>query len=300
MKKLSIILALCIVTISCKGNENKPIDSITVKTEQNKLKRYQVESGIIHYTSTISGKVLGNTMSGTGTESVYFKDWGAIELRDEKSTETNEMKLFGKTNKETKNKHVINKLDNGEWYIVDFDKKEITATRSLPIDAITAFHPESDAGDTGKEMLKGLGGKKIGEENYMGYNCEIWEAMGVKQWVYKHITLKIESTVMGITTSKKTISVEFNISVPDANFKLPDYPIIKQESFFDNEDVSFDMNDMEDLDANMDKISKLSFEEWKKMALADDADEEMQNMSEEELREMYDMMQKMLKMRKGN
>ncbi len=297
MKKLSILLVLFIVTISCKGNENKPVDSLTVKTEQNKLKRYQVESGIIHYTSTISGKVLGNTMSGSGTESVYFKDWGAIELRDEKSSETNEIKIFGNTKKDTKNKHIINKLDNGEWYIVDFDKKEITATRSLPIDAITAFHPESDAGDTGKEMYKSLGGEKIGEENYRGYNCEIWEAMGVKQWVYKHITLKIESTIMGITTSKKATSIEFNISVPDAKFELPDYPIIKQESFFDNEEVGAEM---EDIDANMEVISKLSFEEWKKMALADKEDEEMQQMSDQELRETYDMIQKMVKLRKGN
>ncbi|SDW15017.1 hypothetical protein SAMN05444411_101163 [Lutibacter oricola] len=300
MKKLSIIIALFTIIVSCKGNENKPADSLAInstKSDQNKLKRYQVKSGIIHYTSTISGKVLGNTMSGTGTESVYFKDWGAIELRDEKSTETSSMKFFGKTKKETTNKRVINKLDNGEWYIVDFDRKEITATRSLPIDAITAFHPESDAGDTGKQMVKGLGGKKIGEETFMGYNCEIWEALGVKQWVYKHITLKIESTVLGVTTSKKATSIKFNISVPDSHFKLPDFPIVKQESFLSNDDIDFDM---EDIDANLEKVGKLSYSEWKKMALADKDDEEMQNMSEEELRQTYDMIQKMVKMRKGN
>ena len=39
-----------------------------------------------------------------------FKDWGAIELRDEKSSETNEIKIFGNTKKDTKNKHIINKL----------------------------------------------------------------------------------------------------------------------------------------------------------------------------------------------
>ncbi len=49
---------------------------------------------------------------------------------------------------------------------------------------------------------------------------------------------------------------------------------------------------MQDLDANIDQLSKLSFEEWKKMALADQEDEEMQNMSDKELRETYDMMHK--------
>lgn len=299
MKKISIILALFIVTISCKGNENKPVDSLATKTEQNKLNRYQVESGIIHFTSTISGNVLGSTMTGEGTETIYFKDWGAIELKDEKSSETTQIKIFGKTQNETTTKHIINKLDNGEWYTVDFDRKEIIAKRAIPIDMITAFHPDSDAGDAGKEMIKGLGGKKIGEENYMGYQCEIWEAMGVKQWVYKHVTLKIETTVMGITTSKKATNIEFNIAVPDKHFKLPDFPIKKEESFFDNEDMNFDMNDMEDMDANMEMLSKLTYEEWKKMALADESDEEMKNMSEEELRQTYDMIQKMVKMRKG-
>lgn len=300
MKKINIILALFIITISCKGNENKPADSLAVKIEQNKLKRYQVESGIIHFTSTISGKILGSTMTGTGTETIYFKDWGAIELKDEKSSETTHIKFFGKTKEETTTKHTVNKLDNGEWYTVNFERKEITAKRSMPIDMITAFHPDSDAGDTGKEMVKSLGGKKIGEENYMGYPCEIWEAMGVKQWVHKHITLKIETTVMGITTSKKATNIEFNIAVPDKYFKLPDFPIKKEESFFSNEEMNFDMDNMEDMDANMDKLSKLSFEEWKKMALSDKDDEEMQHMSEDELRQTYNMIQKMAKMRKGN
>jgi len=142
-----------------------------------------------------------------------------------------------------------------------------------------------------------MNGKIIGEEDYMGYKCEIWEAMGVKQWVYNHFTLKIETTVMGVTTSKKAISIQFNISVPEEHFKLPNFPIKKEESFFSNEDMDFDM---ENMNADMDKLSKLSFEEWKKMALSDKEDTEIQNMSEKELREMYDMIQRMVKMKKGN
>ena len=133
MKKINIILALFIIIISCKGNENKPADSLAVKIEQNKLKRYQVESGIIHFTSTISGKVLGSTMTGTGTETIYFKDWGAIELKDEKSSETTHIKFFGKAKEETTTKHTVNKLDNGEWYTVDFERKENSAKLILPI-----------------------------------------------------------------------------------------------------------------------------------------------------------------------
>ncbi len=289
MKKSSLLILLCATLVSCNGNSQK------------ELKRYQIKSGIVNYESTITGKVLGSTMSGSGTEIIYFKDWGAIELKDEKSTQNTQTKIFGQKKEETKETHIVNKLDNGEWFTVDFENKEIIAKRSLPIDMIVAFHPNADAGDAGKDMIKGLNGKIIGEEDYLGYKCEIWEAMGVKQWVYKHFTLKIESTVMGITTSKKATSIQFDINVLDKHFKLPDFPIKKTENFFSNEgfeDEDMDM-ELERIDEDMDKLSKLSFEEWKKMALNDKEDEEMQNMSEEELREMYDMVQKMVKMRKG-
>ncbi|MBJ2174064.1 hypothetical protein JBL43_07440 [Aureibaculum sp. A20] len=288
MKKSSLLIFLCATLVSCTGNSQK------------ELKRYQIKSGIVSYESTINGKVLGSTMSGSGTETIYFKDWGAIELKDEKSTQNTQTKIFGKKTEEKEESHIINKLDNGEWFTVDFDTKEIIAQRSIPMDMITAFHPDADAGDVGRGMIKNLNGKMIGEEDYMGYKCEIWEAMGVKQWVYKHFTLKIESTVMGITTSKKATNIQFDINVPDSNFELPDFPIKKTENFFSNENFDEDMDmDMESIDEDMDKLSKLSFTEWKKMALADKEDDEMQNMSEKELREMYDMIQKMVKMRQG-
>ena len=102
---------------------------------------------------------------------------------------------------------------------------------------------------------------------------------------------------MGITTSKKATNIQFDVTVPDKHFKLPDYPVKKTTSFFSNEDFDNEEWDMEDIDENMDKLSKLSFEESKKMTLADKEDEEMQNMSEQELREMYDMIQKMVKIR---
>ncbi len=295
MKKLIIILSLLIVTISCKGNENKDSLDVTDKQE-NKLKRYEVKSGIVKYTSTISGKVMGSVITGSGTESLYFKDWGAVELVEEKSSQTTNTKFFGKKNTETTNTHTISKLDNGESYHVDFDKKQIFLRRDMAMDMTKAFHPNADAGDVGKNMLESMGGKIIGNEKFLGYDCEIWDVMGAKQWMYKGVVLKLEMTLMGITTVKIATSAKFNISVSDKYFKLPDYPIQKEEGFMNNEEFEDDMGDM---DANMDKISKMSFEEWKKMALADKEDEEMQNMSEKELRQTYDMIQKMVKMRKG-
>jgi len=295
MKKVSIILSLFIV-FSCKGNENNTTDSLTVTNkEQDKLKRYEVKSGIIHYTTTTSGKVIGSVIKGSGTENIYFKDWGAIELIEEQSSQTTTTKIFGKTSTQTTNTHTISKLDNGESYYVDFDKKQIYLRRDMAMDLTKAFHPNADAGDVGKNMLEGMGGEKIGNENYLGYDCEVWDIKAGKQWMYKGVVLKIEITVLGITTIKEATSAKFSMSVADNNFKLPDFPMQKEEGYIDN--TEFETN-IEDMDNNMDKISKMSFDEWKKLALEDD--DEMQNMSEEELRQTYDMIQKMVKMRQAS
>ncbi|WP_111707210.1 hypothetical protein [Lutibacter citreus] len=298
MKKLSLILALFIVTISCKGNENKSVDSLSISTEKQepKLKRYEVKSGIINYKSTIQGKVMGSTITGTGSESLSFKDWGNIELVEEKSTTTTITNIFGKKNTDVATTHKISKLNNGESYHVDFDKKQIFMRRDMAMEMTKTF-AGGDVNKTGKAMLEGMGGKIIGNEKFLGYDCEIWDVLGAKQWMYQGVVLKLEMTTMGITTIKEATSAKFNVNVSDSNFKLPDFPITKEEGFMDNEEYE---DDMEDIDANMEMLSNLSFEEWKKMALDDNEDEEMQNMSEEELHQTYDMIQKMVKMRKGN
>jgi len=281
MKKLSIIFSLAIVLVSCSG------------TTQNTLKRYEVKSGIVEYTTTISGKVLGSKVSGSGTENLFFKNWGAIELKEEQSTQTTTTKMFGKTSTDKTSTHVINKLDNGESYLVDFDNKIIYVGRDLMMDMFKQTN--TDAGESGKNMLESVGGKKIGTESFLGYDCDVWDINGAKQWMYKGVVLKLDVTVFGITTITQATSAEFDVSVADSNFELPDFPIQKQEGFMNNQEFE---DEMEVSNDDMEALSKLSFEEWKKLATEDDP--EMQAMSDEELRETYDMIQKMLKMRNSN
>ena len=284
MKKFSLFLIITALFFSCNNDAQN--------TSQNKLKRYKVKSGIITFKTQTNGKVMGSVISGSGTEKLYFKDWGAIELLEEESTTTTKMKMFGKSSTETENVHTIAKLDNGESYHVDFKKKEIYAGRDMAMDLTKMFHPNQDAGEVGKSMAEGVGGKIIGNETFLGYDCEIMDIMGSKQWIYKGVTLKMEVTVMGITTIKTATSAKFDGSVADSYFELPDFPVVKLDGFQTNEE--FD-SDMEDMDENIDALKNMSFEEWKKIATEND--EEMQNMSDKELRETYDMLQKMLQMR---
>ncbi len=280
MKKINILLSFLVVLASCSGNS------------QNKLKRYEVKSGIVKYTSTISGKVIGSKIAGSGTENLYFKDWGALELKETTSEQTTTMKFFGKEKVETTSTHVINKLDNGESYLANFDTKIITVSRDPMMDMMKQSN--TNATEAGKNMLESMGGKIVGTESILGHSCEVWDVMGAKQWLYKGVMLKMEVTLLGIKTITQATSAKFDVSVADANFKLPDFPMQKMEGFMNNDE--FD-DELEDMDAKMNELSKLSFEDWKKMATKNDP--EMSEMSDEELRQTYDMIQKMIKMRKG-
>ena len=296
MKKFSLLIFLFIAITNCNGKDKNPAISSNKnqKTQQSTLKRYDVQSGIVKYKTVISGKVMGGVVSGNGSQSLYFRNWGAQELKEEESNQTTDITIFGKKNIQKTHNHVIDKLDNGESYHVDMDKKQTYLRRDPMMDLMKKTN--TDAGYTGKKMLESMGGKIIGNEQFMGYNCEVWSIMGGKQWLYKGVLLKLHMTLMGVTTVTEATSAQFNGNVADRYFKLPDYPIIKEEGFENNE--AFD-TDMQEMDANMDKLSKMSYEEWKKAALADGEDEELKNMSEEELRQAYNMIQKMIKMRKG-
>ena len=281
MKKISILLSLAVALISCSGNS------------QNQLKRYEVKSGIVKYTSTISGKMLGSKIAGSGTENLYFKNWGSLELKESASEQTTTVKFFGKEKIENTSTHVINKLDNGESYLANFDTKIITVSRDPMMDMMKQSN--TNATEAGKNMLESMGGKIVGTESVLGHSCEVWDIMGAKQWLYKGVMLKMEVTVLGIKTITQATSAKFDVSVADSNFELPDFPIQKTEGFMNNDEFN---DELEDMDAKMKELSKLSFEDWKKMATKNDP--EMRDMSDEELRQTYDMIQKMIKMKRGN
>jgi hypothetical protein len=280
MKKLSIVLSLAIVLVSCSGNS------------QNKLKRYNVESGIVEYSISTTGKMLGSKISGKGTKHLYFKNYGIVELQEEESSQTSVMKFFGKEKKETTTTHTMSKIQNGKNYIVDFENEQITVGA---IPGMELIEEGKDAAQTGKEMLIAMGGEKIGDESFKGYNCEVWTVLGGKQWIYKGVMLKMEMNTLGIQTMQEAVNVDFNVSVADDKFELPNFTVQESETILNSSEYK---EGMEDMDAGMDKVANMSYEEWKKAAVAND--EEMKAMSDEELRQTYDMIQQVIKMRNGN
>lgn len=290
MKKGSLFV-LILFLVGCGGNSQNG-------TGRNKLKRYGVQSGMVEYKTSISGTAMGGTVKGSGTEYLYFKDWGAVELRETKSKQTTTVNVLGMKKTETTQTHTMDKLDNGKTYSVDFEEKVIYTGNDMAMNMMKKSG--THAGKAGKEMLKSLGGKKIGTGKVLGYTCEVWSIPGGKLWTYKDVVLKTDITVMGIRTLTEAVSAKFNVAVPAAKFKLPAFPEKNMDEMMggmpDNDSMFGDDMDKDD-EEYLRRMENMSFEEWKKMAKED---EELKDMSDEELRRQYDMMKQMLKAYKHN
>ncbi len=178
-------------------------------------KRYEIKSGIVEYKIEGGGSIFGFATKTTGTAKLYFKEWGNVELRqsDEKNI------AMGKTTI----KHDLTKIDHGTIYTVEDEDKIIIKS---DIDMLKQMDKKGkNISAMGKDMMKQMGGKKIGNGKILGYNCEIWEMMGSKIWIYKGVALKTEANIMGFKHLEVATSAKFNTSIPEKIFNLPNYPI---------------------------------------------------------------------------
>lgn len=290
MRTILASLFILVSMMSCKGNENKQTIG---EVEQQVVKRYNVKSGKIIYRTTISGKVMGGTISGKGSEIRIFKNWGAVELVESKNSQTTTVNILGNKQVKTDKTHTISKFDKGENYEVDLKNKKIYASRASIMDLMNALNPDVNPEEVGGELLKGVGGKEIGKEHISGVVCDVWEIPGGKQWMYKGLVLRSVITLIGVTTTTEVVTMNFNQNPPEKAFKLPDFPIEKQQGFLTSTDFDEEMKgDVNDMKKELAKMKKMSFKEWKYKATKNDA--EMREMSDEELRKIYDMIQKMM------
>ena len=186
----------------------------------NQYKMYGVESGKIDYKITGSGNILGVKTKTVGKKRVLFKDYGAKSLTEENQVQKTDM--GGNANVEKSHKITI--LDDAILYNVDLEKKRIMRMQNPAMAMMSAMGSDKSPLEMGEAMLKKMGGKKTGTDKVLGYTCDMWEAMGTKQCIYKGIPLKIETDMMGTKQTEVATKAEFDISIPDDSFKLPDFP----------------------------------------------------------------------------
>jgi hypothetical protein len=184
----------------------------------NEFKRYDVKSGYVKYSLSTTVGSGGMEITTKGTRVIKFKDYGAKELKDEKTTTT--QKIFGKTTKSSK--HQLLLMDSGKTYSVDFKTKTIYEMTNFA--GAVAGAMGSSMQSMGMEMMKKMGAKKVGKDRVAGFECEVWDLRGIKECIYKGVVLKLETNMGGAKVEEVATEAKFDIDIPDSELKLPDFP----------------------------------------------------------------------------
>ena len=211
---------------------------------QSQAKRFTVKSGKIEMELTGSTK---------GSKTIYFDDYGNKYYELEESV--TEVKIFGVTDRSINHKLSIYK-DHNFWSI-DYESHK-NATGELPFyneyQDVYGDMSSSEQKKYNEEILRSFGGEKVGTEKILGKTCDKISIMGAYTWLYKGISLKLESNVMGIITNEEAVAFQENISIPDSRFQAPgnlDYVNIDEQMAmlggmeqYDDEDYSDEEEDI--------------------------------------------------------
>jgi len=187
------------------------------------LKRYDVKSGKIEYSMKESGNIMGMVkIKGVGKKRLVFDNYGVKDL-----TEENKVKKETTGGKSKVEKtHTIQYMNAGILYQVDFDRKKIIRMENPAMAMNAMMGGGKNVGQTGEAMMKSMGGKKVGTDKVLGYSCDVWDLMGMKQCMYKGIPLRIESNIMGLKSTQVATKADFELSLSEDDFKLPDFPLV--------------------------------------------------------------------------
>lgn len=174
-----------------------------VYSAESSFKRYGIQDAIVEY------ELSGNQ---SGTVKLYFENYGMKEAQYRDVT----VSMMGK-------KTVQNTVDiiDGIWQY-SFDAEKKTGTKMKNIIFESAINSKTNLDEFGNDMMKKMGGEKVGKEQFLGKMCDVWEMkqFGVKIWVWKMIPLKTVSNFMGMTMTQKAITIDEKTS-PAAKFVVP-------------------------------------------------------------------------------
>ena len=177
---------------------------------------YPVKSAYIEYV---------HSGSSNGTETMYMDQNGRVSARYSELT----TKSFGST---TKSNQVTIQHDS-VFYAIDMDKKT-GVKQTIHIDPKDVEKWTK----TAEQAWTDMGFKKTGEGEILGKNCDIWEGMSSKIWVWQNFALKTEMNLFGksVIEAKK---IDIGGSIDKSKFELPD-GITWTEANFNASDPAFD------------------------------------------------------------
>ncbi|CAA6822336.1 MAG: Unknown protein [uncultured Sulfurovum sp.] len=288
LKYLNHIVLLTALAISYGGcgDTKKADENNAEKTEKHTtttkpfIKKYAVENAQIDYKITGSMDLMGSTSKTTGSKKLTFSEYGSHELSEVNKVE--DQNIMG--NKKILNTHTLDYIKEATLYKVDFNKKNIQRLK-VPALAMMMGAGDEDILAKGQKMMENMGGKQVGMDKILGYDCEVWSLMGTKQCLYKGIPLRVETNIMGVKSLLIATKADFDFSIDKNIYKLPKFPIVNALN-----QTTIEKSKLAEMDA---KDKKDAIEEGKRMAELGQTFKEGQkkieanpNMSKEEQKEM--------------
>ena len=174
--------------------------------------RYDMKSAIVEYEIVGAGDVMGSKATVTGSSKLYFKDFGKMEL--------NEEKIVQAVDGDKEEEHNITKIAGNKIFNVDFNEQVIYQQELLSEDKENPFLNLKNA-----DTLTSMGAKKIGSESVLGYKCDIWQLGEDRIWIYNTVPLKFINKSLGVVQIQEAKLAVFNVDIKDDKFKLPAYPV---------------------------------------------------------------------------
>lgn len=168
-------------------------------------KYFQAKSGIVEYRLT---------GARTGTETLYWDDWGQRQARMTKASIT----MMGVT--QTTDDWVITLPD----VVYTIDMKTKTAMRAEnPAAALAEGLSAEDLEEFGRYVSEATGMKRVGTDTVAGLTCELWRAEELQSETcsYRGVPLRSSANMMGLSTAMTATRVELNARVDESRFKVP-------------------------------------------------------------------------------
>jgi len=197
------------------------IISISVAFGANSLPNlYDIKEAKVDYKISGGGNMMGmGEIKVTGKKRVVFKDYGRVYL--EEKLEVRSENVMGQSN--VSKTHMLTYRNGAVHYNVDFKRKRIDRMVNQMASLAYAYGNSKNTQQEIEKNLKAFGAKKVGKDKVLDKSCDIWQIMGAKICLYKGLSLKIESNIMGIKQSEVATKITFNVQTSD--FKLPNFPV---------------------------------------------------------------------------
>lgn len=219
-----LVFTLLLIFVSCgeSGNDEQTgVDGS--RSPAVKDRKYGIKSAIVEYDVTGSQE---------GSRKLYFDNWG--ERQAEYSNTTITVGQFSKT------ANLIN-ISDGDWqYTINLDSRSGTKSQSQLKELKEQLEGQQYFNELGEQVILKMGGRKIGEEEFMGKTCAVYDFsnIGMKAWYWNWILLKSETRSGPVNINVTARKIEEDVRIPEDRFRVP-------------EDITLNTVDLDDIEGQM-------------------------------------------------